>query len=110
MRPEPSHASFSPAATGETPNAATAAGTRHAESRFMTSETPVKTSAEERAERAERLAREGAQAMADHKAAIRAMDERTVRLRALRLAKEAEEAEARRAQAPAPKRKRTAKA
>lgn len=83
----------------------------------MTSESPVKTSAEERAERAERMQREGAQAMADHKAAIRAIDERTVKLRALRLAKEAEEAEEAAAKAaakvaakPAPKRKRAAKA
>ena len=57
----------------------------------MTSETPLKPSAEERAERAERMAREGAKAMADHHAALRAIDERTIRLRALRLAKEAEE-------------------
>lgn len=76
----------------------------------MTSDTPVKTSAEERAERAERMARDGAQAMADHQAAIRAMDERTVRLRALRLAKEAEQAAEKKAQAAAkPKRKRIVK-
>ena len=80
----------------------------------MTSEIPVKTSAEERAERAERMAREGAQAMADHKAAIKAVDERTVKLRAMRLAKAAQDAEqaasAKAAAAPAPKRKRAAKA
>ena len=83
---------------------------RRVERESMTSENPVKTSAEERAERAERMAREGAQAMADHKAAIRAVDERTVKLRALRLAKEAEEAAAEAAEKPAPKRKRKAKA
>lgn len=79
----------------------------------MTSDTPVKLSAEERAERAERMAREGAKAMADHQASIRAMDERTVRLRALRLAKEAQEVkevEAAQAAKTAPKRKRAAKA
>lgn len=76
----------------------------------MNSDSPVKTSSEERAERAERMQREGAQAMADHKAAIRAIDERTVKLRALRLAKEAEEATAKAAEKPAPKRKRAAKA
>ena len=47
----------------------------------------------ERAERAERMAREGAQAMAEHHAAIKAVDERTVRLRSLRLAKEAADAQ-----------------
>ena len=93
-----------------------AMGARHVESGFMTSDTPVKLSAEERAERAERMAREGAKAMADHQAAIRALDERTVRLRALRLAKEAQEAkEAKVAKVakptkPAPKRARAAKA
>lgn len=47
----------------------------------------------ERAERAERMHREGAQAMAEHHAAIKALDERTVRLRSLRLAREAADAE-----------------
>ncbi|MCJ2065075.1 hypothetical protein MKK63_20515 [Methylobacterium sp. J-088] len=47
----------------------------------------------ERAERAERMAREGAQAMAEHHAAIKAVDEKTVKLRALRLAKEEAEAQ-----------------
>ena len=47
----------------------------------------------ERAERAERMQREGAQAMAEHHAAIKALDERTVRLRSLRLAREAADAE-----------------
>ncbi|KAA0122623.1 hypothetical protein SAMN02799622_01871 [Methylobacterium sp. UNC378MF] len=47
----------------------------------------------ERAERAERMAREGAQAMAEHHAAIKAVDERTVRLRSMRLAKEAADAQ-----------------
>ncbi len=75
----------------------------------MIVEIPVKSAAEERAERAERMAREGAQAMADHQAAIRSVDERTVRLRALRLAKEAEEAAARKAKPAAPTRKRAAK-
>lgn len=79
----------------------------------MTSDIPVKLTSEERAERAERMAREGAKAMADHQALIRAVDERTLRLRALRIAKEeqeAKEAEAARAAKPAPKRKRAAKA
>jgi hypothetical protein len=59
-------------------------------------EAEAKTRAEnraERAERAERMAREGAQAMAEHHAAIKAVDERTLRLRSLRLAKEAAEAQ-----------------
>lgn len=78
----------------------------------MTTEDPTaKIRAEDRAERAERMARDGAQAMADHKAQIRAVDDRTQRLRALRLARDAELA----AQAPEPaavkpKRKRVAKA
>ncbi len=75
----------------------------------MIVEIPVKSAAEERAERAERMAREGAQAMADHHAAIRSVDERTVRLRALRLAKEAEEVAARKTKPAAPSRKRAAK-
>ncbi|SEM97526.1 hypothetical protein SAMN02799625_00593 [Methylobacterium sp. UNC300MFChir4.1] len=64
-------------------------------------EAEAKTRAEnraERAERAERMAREGAQAMAEHHAAIKAMDERTVRLRSLRLAKEAADAQAKAAE------------
>ncbi len=59
-------------------------------------EAEAKTRAEnraERAERAERMAREGAQAMAEHHAALKAVDERTVRLRSLRLAKEAADAQ-----------------
>ena len=59
-------------------------------------EAEAKTRAEnriERAERAERMAREGAQAMAEHHAAIKAVDERTVRLRSLRLAREAADAQ-----------------
>ena len=59
-------------------------------------EAEAKTRAEnriERAERAERMAREGAQAMAEHHAAIKAVDERTLKLRALRLAKEEAEAQ-----------------
>ena len=48
----------------------------------------------ERAERAERMAREDAQAMAEHLAAQVAVDERTKRLRSLRLAKEASDAQA----------------
>ena len=83
---------------------------RPEESERMTSEIPVKTSTEERAERAERMAREGAQAMADHKAAIKAVDDRTVKLRKLRLAREAEDAVAKEAAKPAPKRKRAVKA
>ncbi|GLS43085.1 hypothetical protein [Methylobacterium brachythecii] len=78
----------------------------------MTTEDPTaKIPTEDRAERAQRLARDGAQAMADHVAQIKAVDERTVRLRALRLAKEAEEAALAPPPAPAkPKRKRTVKA
>jgi hypothetical protein len=78
----------------------------------MTTEDPAPTiRTEDRAERAERLARDGAQAMADHLAQIKAVDDRTVRLRALRLAKEAEEAARAPAPAPAkPKRKRVVKA
>jgi len=53
----------------------------------------------ERAERAERMAREGAQAMAEHHASIKAIDERTLKLRSLRLAKEAAEAEVKAAEA-----------
>ncbi|KST59124.1 hypothetical protein AO398_05035 [Methylobacterium sp. GXS13] len=53
----------------------------------------------ERAERAERMAREGAQAMAEHHASIKAIDERTLKLRSLRLAKEAAEAETKAAEA-----------
>jgi hypothetical protein len=59
-------------------------------------EAEAKTRAEnriERAERAERMAREGAQAMAEHHAAIKAVDERTLKLRALRLAKEEADAQ-----------------
>ena len=59
-------------------------------------EAEAKTKADnkiERAERAERMAREGAQAMAEHHAAAKALDERTVRLRSLRLAKEAADAQ-----------------
>lgn len=59
-------------------------------------EAEAKTRAEnriERAERAERMQREGAQAMAEHHAAIKALDERTVRLRSMRLAREAADAE-----------------
>ncbi|GJD84893.1 hypothetical protein [Methylobacterium haplocladii] len=78
-----------------------------------TDDPTAKNRAEDRAERAERMARDGAQAMADHKAATKAVDDRTVRLRAMRLAKEQEEAEAA-AQAPKPapakaKRKRVVK-
>ena len=64
-------------------------------------EAEAKTRAEnraERAERAERMAREGAQAMAEHHAAIKAIDERTGRLRSLRLAKEAADAQAKAAE------------
>jgi hypothetical protein len=39
------------------------------------------------------MAREGAQAMAEHHAAIKAVDERTLKLRALRLAKEEADAQ-----------------
>ncbi len=53
------------------------------------------------------MAKEGAQAMAEHLASVKAVDERTVRLRALRLAKEAADAEAKAAAPPAPKRKRS---
>ncbi|WP_187272393.1 MULTISPECIES: hypothetical protein [Methylobacterium] len=79
---------------------------------MTTTEDPTaKNRAEDRAERAERMARDGAQAMADHKAQIRAVDDRTQRLRAMRLAKEAEvAAQAPEPAAPKPKRKRTVKA
>ncbi|WP_430910505.1 hypothetical protein [Methylobacterium sp. sgz302541] len=60
----------------------------------MSQDADAQTRAAERAERADRMAKEGAQAMAEHHAALRAIDERTVRLRALRLAKEAAEEEA----------------
>lgn len=78
----------------------------------MSEDLEARVRAEARAARAERMARDGAQAMADHKAAVRVVDERTNRLRALRLAKEAEdakEAEAAKvaeAAAPRPTRKR----
>ena len=75
----------------------------------MNEDVTAKIRAEERAERAERMAREGAQAMAEHVAAVKAVDDRTVRLKALRLAKEAEDAAAKAAAPPpAPKRKRAA--
>ncbi|GEP06993.1 hypothetical protein [Methylobacterium oxalidis] len=74
----------------------------------MSEDTDVRTKAEERAERAQRMAKEGAQAMAEHLAAIKAVDERTAKLRALRLAKEAADAEAR-AAAPPPAKKRKSK-
>jgi hypothetical protein len=46
--------------------------------------------------------------MAEHLASVKAVDERTVKLRALRLAKEAADAEAKAAAPPpAPKRKRS---
>ncbi|MGU3358785.1 hypothetical protein ACLBWX_00465 [Methylobacterium sp. M6A4_1b] len=74
----------------------------------MSDETDARTRSEERAERAERMAKEGAEAMAEHIASVRAVDERTVKLRALRLAKEAADAEAKAAAPPpAPKRKRS---
>jgi hypothetical protein len=53
--------------------------------------------------RKELQAREGAAAMAEYQAARRALIENTARLRALRLAREAAEAEARKAAAPAKK-------
>ncbi|KQO54013.1 MULTISPECIES: hypothetical protein [unclassified Methylobacterium] len=75
----------------------------------MSDETDARTRSEERAERAERMAKEGAEAMAEHLQSVKAIDERTVKLRALRLAKEAADAEAKAAApAPAPKRKRSA--
>lgn len=63
------------------------------EGTLMSQELDAQTRAAERAERAERMAREGAEAMAEHLASIKARDERTVQLRAMRLAKEAAEAE-----------------
>ncbi|WP_336486679.1 hypothetical protein [Methylobacterium nigriterrae] len=72
----------------------------------MSQDSDTRARAEERAERAERMAKEGAQAMAEHLAAIKAVDERTARLRALRLAKEAADAEARAAAPPPAPRKR----
>lgn len=67
----------------------------------MSQDAEAQTRAVERAERADRMAKEGAQAMAEHHASIRAMDERTVRLRALRLAKEAADQETKAAEAAA---------
>ncbi|AYO85678.1 MULTISPECIES: hypothetical protein [Methylobacterium] len=64
----------------------------------------------ERAERAERMAREGAQAMAEHHASIKAIDERTLKLRSLRLAKEAAEAETKAAEVQAKVAEKEAKA
>ena len=64
----------------------------------------------ERAERAERMAREGAQAMAEHHASIKAIDERTLKLRSLRLAKEAADAETKAADAQAKVAEKEAKA
>jgi len=55
-------------------------------------------------------AREGRQAMAEYEAASQAMRERTAKLRALRLAKEAEDEAAAATAKPAPKAKATAKA
>ena len=55
-------------------------------------------------------AREGRQAMAEYEAAGQAMRERTAKLRALRLAKEAEDEVAAATAKPAPKAKGTAKA
>lgn len=75
-----------------------------------TDDPTAKNRSEDRAERAERMARDGAQAMADHKAQAKAVDDRTVRLRAMRLAKEAEEAARAPEPAPKPKRKRAVKA
>ncbi|KAB1076092.1 hypothetical protein [Methylobacterium planeticum] len=73
----------------------------------MSQDSDTRTRAEERAERAERMAKEGAEAMAEHHAQAKAVDERTARLRALRLAKEAAEAEAKAAApAPAPKKRK----
>ncbi len=72
----------------------------------MSDDLEARIRAEARAARAERMAREGAQAMADHKAAVRAVDERTNRLRALRLAKEAQEAKEASAAVSPPARKR----
>ena len=58
--------------------------------RFDKEETRVQ--AEAKFKRKEAQAREGAKAMADYEAASRAIIERTARLKALRLAKEATEA------------------
>jgi hypothetical protein len=59
--------------------------------RFDKEETRVQ--AEAKFKRKEAQAREGAKAMADYEAASRAIIEKTARLRALRLAKEAAEAQ-----------------
>jgi len=68
---------------------------------------PTKDEAQARAEasfrRKEAQAREGKQAMAEYEAAGRAMREKTARLRELRLAKEAAEAEAAKNAPPAVK-------
>ena len=76
----------------------------------MSDDIDAKTRAAERAERSERMAREGAQAMAEHHASIKAIDERTLKLRSLRLAKEAAEAETKAADAQAKVAEKEAKA
>ena len=60
----------------------------------------IQDKAEARLHRAQRAAADGAAAMADHHAEARAVAERTARLKALRLAKEAAETEALRTAAP----------
>ena|SRR5581483_10565293 len=74
---------------------------------------PTKDEAQARAEasfrRKEAQAREGKQAMAEYEAAGRAMREKTAKLRALRLAKEAAEAEAAKNAPPKPAPKSAAK-
>lgn len=62
--------------------------------RFDKEETRVQ--AEAKFKRKEAQAREGAKAMADYEAASRAIIEKTARLKALRLAKEAAEAQSER--------------
>lgn len=67
----------------------------------------------EKAEKAQKAAREGEQAMAEYVAAARALDEKTLRLKSLRLAKEAADAADAKAQpkqeAKRPARKRVAR-
>ena len=63
--------------------------------------------AEAKFKRKEAQAQAGAKAMADYEAASRAIIERTARLKALRLAKEATEARSQTSPAPSPKKRRS---
>lgn len=63
--------------------------------------------AEAHFEKKQKTAREGRQAMAEYQAAAKALDEKTARLRALRLAKEKAEEQAP-ARKPAPRKRKPA--